>query len=127
MKTKTLNFTAAALCLLASLSVKAQIAETFKAQRVTDSKIGVLERKIFLEPGERRGIIEVSDSCLVLLTDFEMSITIPLGKTYETIVPLGTKIFVPKGTYNLENLTNQPVSFQLSEGVGCADIQSNLK
>ena len=127
MKNKTLNFTAAALCLLTSLSVKAQIAETFIAQKAGDSKTEVFERKISLEPGEQRGKIEVSDSCLVLLTDFQMSIYIPLDKIYEIVLSAGTKIFVPKGTYNLENLTNQPVSFQLYEGIGCADIQSNLK
>lgn len=113
MKNKTLNFTAATLCLLESLSVKAQIAEP--------------QRKIVLEPGEQRGKIEVSDSCLVLLTDFQMSINIPLGKTYETVLPAGTKFFVPKGTYNLENLTNHPVSFQLYEGTDCIDTQSNVK
>ncbi len=113
MKSKTLNCTAATLCLLASLSVKAQIVEP--------------QRKIVLEPGEQRGKIEVSDSCLILLTDFQMSINIPLRKTYETVLSAGTKFFVPKGTYNLENLTNQPVFFQLYEGIGCVDIQSNLE
>ncbi len=127
MKNKTLNFTAAALCLFASLSVKAQIPETFIGQKSSDSKTEVLERIIFLEPGEQCGKVEISDSCLVLLTDFQMSINIPLGKTYKTVLPAGTKFFVPKGTYNLENLTNQSLSFQLYESVDCADIQSNLK
>jgi len=127
MKNKTLNFTAAALCLLANLSVKGQIAETITAQKSSATKTIVKERKIFLEPGEQRGKIEVSDNCLILLTDFQMSINIPLRKTYETVLLAGTKFFVPKGTYNLENLTNQPVFFQLYEGIGCVDIQSNLE
>ncbi len=114
-----LLFTLVFLFFVVSAGVKGQSADTSMIPKLSEVKTGLAGRKISLEPGERKGKIEIADSCLTLLTDYKMSFTLPLGKTFETVLTAGTKLFLPKGVYNLENLTNQPVSFLLNEGSGC--------
>lgn len=68
---------------------------------------------VFLSPFEKRDAIEIEESCLILLRDVPLKMRFPSGRTIKTSLAAGTKYFVPKGKYEIENLTDSYVEYQL--------------
>jgi hypothetical protein len=74
---------------------------------------------IILEPNQKKDSIQIEKSCLILLRDYPITISIPLGKSYEMILPKGTKYLVEQGTYQLENPMNAVLEFELVSADNC--------
>lgn len=100
-------------CLFLYFAAEGQIIKTADVTEGNGSGITVNETYIFLDPFEKRGSIQVEDSCLVLLSDGPIKINYPLGKAVKTYLPAGTKYFVPKGVYEIENPTGSYIEYQL--------------
>lgn len=66
-----------------------------------------------LEPNQKRESIQIETSCLILLRDYSITMSIPFGKSYVMILPKDTSYLVEKGTYQLENPMNSILEFEL--------------
>lgn len=79
----------------------------------SETKNEAREIHILLAPRESKGTIEIENSCLILLREMKMRISLPFGKTFDLLLSAGTKFFVPKGIYKLENSDDIAVEYKL--------------
>lgn len=99
-------------CLCLNSAAEAQNMKNINfAKRSANSAVNGIY--IFLSPFEKRGAIEIEDSCLILLSEAPMEISFPLRRKIKTTLLAGTKYFVPKGKYEIENLTDAYIEYQL--------------
>lgn len=126
LKNKVKNQFAVTLFLISCLGgyVMGQTVKERRVQALEDITIKSTTIHIYLDPGQKRGSIEIPDSCLELLRDFPMSVSIPLGETFKTILPAGSTFFVPKGTYIIENSSDVPLKYLLKEAKKCDESPS---
>ena len=87
----------------------------------SETKIEASEIHILLAPRESKGTIEIENSCLILLREMKMRISLPFGKTFDSLLSAGTKFFVPKGIYKLENLGDIAVEYKLVSAEQCQE------
>ena len=98
------------LLLLVSLTIK------IFGQSAIDEKVHIV-----LEPNQKKDPIKIETSCFILLRDYPISISIPFGNTYKTLLPKGTKYLVEKGTYPLENPAQVILEFELVSTDKCRE------
>jgi hypothetical protein len=79
------------------------------------------EIHITLGPTEKRGAINIPESCLVFLRDFITAIILPLGKQFEWKIPKGTKFEIPAGKYELENKSTSALEIKLLPAEHCRE------
>lgn len=120
MKNPTKTKTAAKLLFVLLLTFSMHIAAAAQGENsFTGSDAGKTEIYISLNPFESQGTIEIEDSCLVLLREMPMEMTFPLGRRIKSILPAGTKYFVPKGSYKIENPNDFTVEYKIVDAAEC--------
>lgn len=100
-------------CLCFCLAIHGQTAVSPETKNTNSSNSEEKMIYIFLNPFEKRDAIEIEESCLILLRDVPVKMRFPLGRTIKTLLAAGTKYFVPKGKYEIENPTDSYVEYQL--------------
>lgn len=110
-----------AFCLCIGSVTEAKNVKNINFAGENNSNIDANGIYIFLSPFEKRGAIEVEDSCWFLLRDAPFEMSFPLGRTIKATLPAGTKHFVPKGRYDIENLTDAYVEYQLLSPALCRE------
>ncbi len=75
--------------------------------------------QISIGPKERIGWIEIEDSCLTLESDVPAEMTLPMGRSMSTPFVAGTRLFIPKGRYEIANPSDRQIDYSLVTSSEC--------
>lgn len=75
--------------------------------------------QISIGPHERIGWIEIEDSCLTLESDVGTEMALPMGRSLKTPFVAGTRLFIPKGRYEIANSSDSPIEYALTASSEC--------
>lgn len=84
------------------------------------------ERHVRLEAQQELETVEVSEACVSFLTEVRFTVTLPLGTTFDIVLPKGSTWPIPSGRYKIDNPTRDPIEYVLKTGA-CEKRLKDLK
>ncbi len=88
--------------------------------------VTVYERHVRLEAQQELETVEVSEACLTFLTEVRFTFTLPLGTSFDIVLPKGSSWPIPSGRYKIDNPTRDPIEYVLKTGA-CESRLNDLK
>lgn len=88
--------------------------------------VTVYERRVRLEAQQELETVEVSEACLTFLTEVRFTFTLPLGTSFDIVLPKGSSWPIPSGRYKIDNPTRDPIEYVLKTGA-CERRLNDLK
>jgi hypothetical protein len=88
--------------------------------------VTVYERHVRLAAQQELETVEVPEACVTFLTEVRFTFTLPLGTTFDIVLPKGSTWPIPSGRYKIDNPTRDPIEYVLKTGA-CEKRLNDLK
>lgn len=79
----------------------------------------VKEWHFILQPNELREAVRIEESCLILMREMPLEVTLPFGRPFRIVLPVGTNYLIPGGDYEVKNYNNFVIEYRLAPAAEC--------